>query len=148
MHHEWQRDGFTVSTERARLDLDTMHAFLNTSYWSKGIPRDVFERSIANAEPFGLYEGARQVGFARVVTDYATFGYLADVFVLEAWRGRGVSRFLMECVVAHPGLQGFRRWSLLTRDAHGLYARFGFTPLNAPDKWMEKWTPDAYGAGR
>ena len=110
----------------------------------RGIPRDVMERSIRNALPFGIYEGARLAGFARVVTDYATVAYVGDVFVLEPWRGRGLSRWLMECVLAHPELQGFRRWILLTRDAHGLYARAGFTPLASPERWMERWTPDAY----
>lgn len=148
MHHEWHRDGFTVSTDLARLDVDMIHAFLSTCYWAKGIPRAVCERSITNAEPFGVYEGTRQVGFARVVTDYATVGYLGDVFILEPWRGRGLSRFLMDSIMAHPELQGFRRWFLLTRDAHALYARHGFTALNAPDRWMERWVKDAYGVGR
>ena len=144
MHHEWQRDGFTVSTEMARLDMDTIYAFLSTCYWSKGIPRVICERSIINSEAFGVYEGERQVGFARVVTDYATVGYLGDVFILEPWRGRGLSRFLMDSIMAHPELQGFRRWCLLTRDAHGLYEKYGFGPLHAPDRWMEKWVKDIY----
>ena len=148
MPHEWHRDGFTISTDHARLDLDAVYDFLSTSYWARGIPRDVMERSIAHAVPFGIYEGATQVGFARVVTDRATVGYLGDVFVLKPWRGRGLSRWLMECVLAHPELQGFRRWFLLTRDAHGLYEKYGFTPLAAPDRWMEKHARDPYGVGR
>ncbi len=148
MHHEWQRDGYTVSTDLARLDIDMVYAFLSTCYWAQGIPRTVCERSIINAESFGVYEGPRQVGFARVVTDYATVGYLGDVFILEPWRGRGLSRFLMDCIMAHPELQGFRRWMLLTRDAHGLYAGYGFTELSAPERWMEKWVKDVYGVGR
>ena len=147
MPHEWHRDGFTISTDHARLDLDAVYDFLSTSYWARGIPRDVMERSIAHAVPFGIYEGATQVGFARVVTDRATVGYLGDVFVLKPWRGRGLSRWLMECVLAHPELQGFRRWFLLTRDAHGLYEKYGFTPLAAPDRWMEKHARDPYGVG-
>jgi len=147
MPHEWHRDSFTISTDHARLDLDAVYEFLSTSYWARGIPRDVMERSIAHAVPFGIYESATQVGFARVVTDRATVGYLGDVFVLEPWRGRGLSRWLMECVLAHPELQGFRRWFLLTRDAHELYAKYGFTPLAAPDRWMEKHTRDPYGTG-
>jgi GNAT superfamily N-acetyltransferase len=146
VHHEWKRDGFTLSTDHARLDLDMIHGYLSTCYWARGIPRDVCERSIRNALPFGVYEGARQVAFARVVTDLATVAYVGDVFVLEPWRGRGLSRWMCECILAHPELQGFRRWILLTRDAHGLYAKFGFTSLAAPDRWMEKWLPDAYGA--
>jgi len=148
MHREWQRDGFTISTDPSRLDLNGIHAYLSASYWARGIPRDVFERSVRHALCFGIYEGARQVGFARVVTDFATVAYVGDVFVLEPWRGRGLSRWLMETITSHPELQGFRRWILLTRDAHGLYEKFGFTPLGAPDRWMEKWAPDVYEAPR
>lgn len=148
MHREWQRDGFTISTDPTRLDLDGIYAYLRNSYWASGIPRDVFERSVRHALCFGIYEGARQVGFARVVTDFATVAYVGDVFVLEAWRGRGLSRWLMEVVMAHPELQGFRRWILLTRDAHGLYTKFGFTPLGDPSRWMEVWAPDVYKAPR
>ncbi len=144
---EWSRDGFTISTDPARLDLDAIHAFLVASYWARSIPRELMERSIANAIPFGVYEGARLVGFARVVTDRATVAYVGDVFVLEPWRGRGLSRWLMDCILAHPELQGLRRWLLATRDAHGLYARHGFTPLAAPERWMERHAPDAYAAG-
>jgi GNAT superfamily N-acetyltransferase len=148
MHREWQLDGFTISTDPARLDLDGVYAYLSASYWARGIPRDVFERSVKHALCFGIYEGARQVGFARVVTDFATMAYVGDVFVLEPWRGKGLSRWLMEVMSAHPELQGFRRWILLTRDAHGLYEKFGFTPLASPDRWMEKFTPDVYKAPR
>jgi len=147
MSSEWQRDGFTISTDPARLDLDGVYAWLAASYWARGIPRDVFERSVRHALCFGIYEGARQVGFARVVTDFATVAYVGDVFVLEPWRGRGLSRWLMEVISSHPDLQGFRRWILLTRDAHGLYRKFGFTPLASPDRWMEKHVPDAYAPG-
>lgn len=148
MAHEWQRDGFTISTDPARLDLDGTYAWLSDSYWARGIPRDVFDRSVRNALCFGIYEGSRQVGFARVVTDYATVAYVGDVFVLEAWRGKGLSRWLMEVMSEHPELQGFRRWILLTRDAHGLYEKFGFTPLRDATRWMERWAPDAYKAPR
>ena len=147
MHREWHRDGFTISTDPARLDLDMIHGFLSSCYWATGIPRDVVERSIANSLCFGVYEPARQVGFARVITDRATFGYLGDVFVLESHRGRGLSKWLMECVHAHPELQGFRRWVLLTRDAHGLYAQHGWTPIANPGRYMERWTPDVYRQG-
>ena len=147
MSSEWQRDGFTISTDPARLDLDGVYAWLAASYWARGIPRDVFERSVRHALCFGIYEGARQVGFTRVVTDFATVAYVGDVFVLEPWRGRGLSRWLMEVISSHPDLQGFRRWILLTRDAHGLYRKFGFTPLASPDRWMEKHVPDAYAPG-
>jgi GNAT superfamily N-acetyltransferase len=143
-HGEWQRDGFTISTDPARLDVDGIYDYLSNSYWARGIPRDVFERSLRHALCFGIYEGARQVGFARVVTDFATVAYVGDVYVLEPWRGRGLSRWLMEVMSAHPELQGFRRWILLTRDAHGLYEKFGFTLLADPKRWMEKWAPDVY----
>jgi len=148
MSHEWTRDDFTISTDPARLDLDAVHGYLSASYWARGIPRDVFERSVRHALCFGIYEGARQVGFARVVTDFATVAYVGDVYVLEPWRGRGLSRWLMDVMMSHPDLQGFRRWILLTRDAHGLYRKFGFTPLASPDRWMEKWAPDIYKAPR
>lgn len=145
----WHRGEFTVDTDRARVDLDVVHGFLTTCYWAQGIPRDVVERSIAGALPFGLYhdgDGA-QVGFARVISDFTTYAYVGDVFVLEAWRGRGLSTFLMECLVAHPDLQGLRRWVLATRDAHGLYRKFGFTEIAHPERWMHRWDPDVYRRG-
>jgi len=141
---EHTRGEYTISTDPGKLDLDVVHGYLTQSYWAQGIPRDVVRRSIAHSIPFGLYHGGHQVGFARWITDHATFAYLGDVFVLEAWRGRGLSRWLMEVMSAHPELQGFRRWILLTRDAHGLYEKFGFTPLADPKRWMEKWAPDVY----
>ena len=142
----WERDGFEVDTERTRVDLDVVHGFLAASYWARGIPRETLERSLDHSLCFGIYHGAQQAGFARVVTDRATVAYLGDVFVLEPWRGRGLSKWMMECIVAHPDLKGLRRWILLTRDAHGLYARFGFTPLHAPERWMERWDPEVYRA--
>jgi GNAT superfamily N-acetyltransferase len=138
MHIEWRRDdGYVISTDPARLDLDGMQRFLERSYWAGGIPRDLMERALANSLPFGIYDANGQVGFARVISDHATFGYLADVFVLPAHRGKGLSKWLMECVLAHPELQGFRRWVLVTRDAHGLYRHFGFHELEQPDRYME-----------
>jgi GNAT superfamily N-acetyltransferase len=143
---EWARGEYTLTTDPERVDVDALHAFLTRSYWAANIPRDVVERSVRHSLNFTLLHGSSQVGFTRVVTDYATFAYVGDVYVLEAHRGRGLSRWMMETVVAHPELQGFRRWSLLTRDAHGLYARIGFTPLAAPERWMERWAPNAYAA--
>lgn len=137
-------EAITIDTDKTRLDLDVVHGFLATSYWAKGIPRETVERSIEGSLCFGVYEGRRQVGFARVITDAATFAYLADVFILETHRGRGLSRRLMDAIVAHPSLQGLRRWLLATRDAHGLYARYGFKPLAAPDRMMELHNPGAY----
>jgi GNAT superfamily N-acetyltransferase len=134
----------TVDTDRSRFDLATIHAFLSASYWAKGLPMEVLERAVAGSLCFGLYDDDRQVGFARVVTDGATFAYLADVFVLESHRGRGLSKLLMDAVVAHPDLQRLRRWLLVTRDAHALYARYGFTPLATPDRHMERHDPTVY----
>lgn len=145
MIREWTRGAYRISTDPDRLDLEVIHTFLaQRSYWAEGIPRDVLERSIRGSLPFGVYDGGRQVGFARVITDRATYAYLADVFVLEAHRGRGLSKWLMDCVVSHPDLQGLRRWHLATRDAHGLYARFGFRPLADPSSLMEIRRPDVY----
>ena len=142
---EWTRGEFTVSTDRRRLDRDAIHRFLaDDSYWAREIPRDVVDRSIENSLCFGLYEGSRQVGFARVVTDFATFAYVGDVFVLESHRGRGLSKWLMEIVMGHPDLQGLRRWSLATRDAHGLYERFGFRTPAHPERLMEISDLDVY----
>lgn len=142
--HEWQRDGFTVSTDRARIDLGVVHGFLTACYWSEGISRETVQRAIDHSLVFGLHHGGEQIGFARVVSDFTSFAYLADVFVLEAWRGRGLARFLMECITAHPELQGLRRWVLLTRDAHELYRPFGFTEIAHPERWMHRWAPDAH----
>ena len=141
----WVRGGFRISTDPARLDLGVIHGFLSGSYWARGIPREVVERSIRGSLCFGVYEeGGPQVGFARVITDRATFAYLADVFVLESHRGRGLSKWLLERILAHPDLQGLRRFLLGTKDAHGLYARFGFAPPKDPSLWMEVFRPDVY----
>jgi GNAT superfamily N-acetyltransferase len=141
----WRRGEFTIDTDPARIDLEVVHAFLTTCYWAQGIPRDVVKRSIEGALCFGIYrEGGAQVGFARVITDYATFAYVGDVFVLEPFRGQGLSKWLMECMTGHPDLQGLRRWMLATRDAHGLYRQFGFTEVAHPERWMHRWDPDLY----
>jgi GNAT superfamily N-acetyltransferase len=144
---EWKRDSLTVSTDRARLDRAAIHEFLRGSYWAKGIPRELVDRSIDNSLCFGLYDGDRLVGFARVITDSATFAYLSDVFVLESHRGHGLGTWFMECVLSHPDLQNLRRWMLATADAHGLYRRVGFTALSKPDRIMERLLANAYGAG-
>ncbi len=143
-HIEHRRGEFLVSTDPVRLDIEFIHAFLSNSYWAAGIPREVVERSIANSLCFGVYEGDRQVGFARVITDYATFAYLADVFIIESHRGRGLSKFLMECIMNHPRLQNFRRFTLATLDAHGLYSKFGFEPPANPARFMEIFRPEVY----
>ena len=134
---EYRRGKFLISTDRKRLDLDIVHAFLTKCYWAKGIPREIVARSIENSLCFGVYEEDRQIGFARVISDFATYAYIGDVFVLESHRGRGIAKWLMECIMWHPSLQGLRRWSLVTQDAHGLYAHYGFTPLESPERHME-----------
>lgn len=133
-----------VDTDPDRLDLAVVHGFLTTSYWARGIPLAVVRESVRHSLCFGLYDGEQQVGFARVISDRATFAYLADVFVLESHRGRGLGRLLMTAVIDHPELQGLRRWMLATRDAHALYARFGFTPLAAPEIFMQRHDPEVY----
>ena len=133
-----------VDTDTARLDVDAIHGFLRESYWAAGISRSVVERSIEGSLCFGVYVDGAQAGFARIISDYATFAYLADVFVLDAFRGRGLSKRLMETIVNHSRLQGLRRWSLATLDAHGLYAQFGFTPLASPARHMERLDPTVY----
>jgi len=138
---------YEISTDPARLDIDAIHAFLTQSYWSPGIPRATVARAIANSLCFGVFWQGRQVGFARMVTDKTTFAYLCDVYVLEAQRGRGVSKQMMDHIMKHPDLQGLRRMMLATRDAHGLYAQFGFTPLSAPDRIMEVLKPNIYLSG-
>lgn len=166
---EFRRGGFLVSTDPARLDLDLIYDFLTNCYWAKGIPREVVARSIEHSLCFGIYDESRAkaplpakparngapqleespvrvplVGFARVISDFATIAYLGDVFVVESHRGRGLGKWMMECILAHPALQNLRRWILLTRDAHELYRQFGFTALKSPDRYMELHRPDVY----
>jgi GNAT superfamily N-acetyltransferase len=142
---EVRRNDFFLSTDRELLDLNVIHKFLTNCYWAKGIPRDVVARSIEHSLCFGIYHGSEgQVGFARVISDFATIAYLGDVFVLESHRGHGLSKWMMECIMEHPALQGLRRWILLTRDAHALYSQFGFTPLKSAEPYMELHRPEVY----
>jgi GNAT superfamily N-acetyltransferase len=127
-----------------RMDVDAIHAFLTTTYWAQGIPHDTVVRAVANSVCVGAFYGGAQVGFARMVSDRATFAYLADVYVLEAHRGNGLARRMVETLLEHPELQRLRRILLATRDAHGLYARLGFKPLAAPDRLMERHDPAVY----
>lgn len=136
-----------VSDDRARLDLDVIHGYLARSYWAPGIPRALVARSLEHSLAFGAYLDGRQIGFARVVTDRATFAWLADVFVLEEHRGKGVSKRMLECVLSHPELQGLRRFLLATRDAHTLYERYGFRPLAESSRFLEIAVKDAYRRG-
>lgn len=144
MQQEWQHGDYLISTDKAKLDIDVIHGFLTMAYWSIGIPRATVERALEHSLSFGVYRGAQQVGLARVITDYATFAYIADVFILEPFRGQGLSKWLMEVVAAHPDLQGLRRWILATRDAHELYQKTDFAPLHTPDRFMEKFDADIY----
>ena len=134
---EWRRGDLTVTTDPARLDLDAICAFLARSYWAPKRSREVIARSLQHSIGFGVFAGDRQVGLARVITDRATYAYVSDVFVDEARRGTGVGTFLMECIKAHPDLQGVERWSLATRDGHALYRKFGFQELRHPERQME-----------
>ncbi len=144
--------GYRISTELHELQLDVIHGFISQSYWASGIPAGTLEKAIQNSLCFGVYldtaeptgRGGEQIGFARLITDKATFAYLADVFILDAHRGKGVSKWLMEHIVRHPDLQGLRRMMLATRDAHGLYAQYGFEPISNPEVLMQVWRPDIY----
>ena len=145
------KDGFTISTEKEKLDIDLIHSFLNRTYWAEGISKEIIRRSIEGSLCFGVFENdkqavpaGRQVGFARMITDKATFAYLADVFIIEEYRGRGLSKWLMEIIMSQPDLQGLRRMILATKDAHGLYKQFGFSPLINVDRWMQILDPDVY----
>jgi GNAT superfamily N-acetyltransferase len=137
MKYELKKDGFELTTEPKRMQIETIHRFLQKSYWAPTRNQDVIERSIEGSLPFGIFVKGKQVAFARVVTDYATFAWICDVFVDEEYRGQGLSKWLMESMLKHPQLQGLRRWVLATKDAHSLYSKFGFTSLNKPERWME-----------
>ena len=139
---EWRRGEYLISTDPARLRVEVIHDYLsNYSYWATGRSIESVRRSIENSLAFGLYKGEEQVGFARVITDYATFAWLADVFVLEQFRGQGLGKWLVDVILKHPRLQGFRRWVLATKDAHELYRPFGFAELSRPERWMERPDP-------
>ena len=140
----WTREPFVISTDPKKIDLDVVHGFLVRSYWATGISRELVALSLENSLPFGIYQGPRQVGGARVITDCATFAYLDDVFVLEEFRGHGLGKWLMECVTSHPDLQGLRYFHLRTDDAHGLYAQYGFAGVLHPEWSMEIAPNDLY----
>jgi GNAT superfamily N-acetyltransferase len=141
---DFTKDRFYISTEKEKMDIDLIHSFLSRSYWAQGISKEIIRRSIEGALCFGVFENDKQVGFARMITDRATFAYLADVFIIEEYRGLGLSKWLIEVILLHPDLQGLRRMMLATRDAHELYKKFGFTPLNNVDRWMHIHHPDIY----
>lgn len=138
-------EGFRISTDYNDMDVDAIHVFLSRSYWAKGIPKATLRKSMRNSVCFGVFDSSgAQVGFARTITDSATFAYLADVYILEAHRGKGLSKWLISEVLAHPELQGLRRILLASLDARGLYEKFGFKALATPETFMEVWTPDVY----
>jgi GNAT superfamily N-acetyltransferase len=147
---ERRQGGFLVSDDPSLVDLDVVHGYLVRSYWATDIPRDMLARAVEHSLCFGIYEEAsgRQVGFARVITDRATYAYLADVFVLEEYRGRGLSKLMVATIMDHPDVQTVRTFTLATRDAHGLYAQFGFTPLEHPDRFMVRRNPRVFRDGR
>ncbi|MGB7923214.1 MAG: GNAT family N-acetyltransferase [Pyrinomonadaceae bacterium] len=143
MAQEWRRGEYLISTDQARLDIAAIHDYLsNSSYWAVGRSLETVRRSIEHSLAFGLYRDSRLVGFARVITDYATFAWLADVFVLDQFRGQGLGKWLVDVIIEHPELQGFRRWVLATKDAHELYRRVGFIELARPERWMERPDPN------
>ena len=141
---EWKQGEFIVTDRREDLDIETIHNFLRESYWAKEIPRPIVEKAVNNSLCFGLYHNSKQVGFGRAVSYHATFAYLADVFVVPAYRGRGLGKWLVSCIIAHPELQGLRRWMLATLDAHRLYEQNGFIALRKPEWFMEINDPDIY----
>jgi len=145
MHQEYHNGKFMASTDPGKLDIEAIHAFLSTeSYWAKGIPKEIMIRAIENSLCFGVYENSRQIGFARIITDHATYAYLCDVYIIETHRGKGLAKWLMSMIMVHPSIQGLRRITLVTRDAHGLYRQFGFTALNRPEGYMELVRRDIY----
>ncbi|HSP88725.1 MAG TPA: GNAT family N-acetyltransferase [Ignavibacteriaceae bacterium] len=140
---EQKYNDYVISNDRKKLNLQTIYNYISLeSYWGKGRSKEVIKRSIDNSLPFGIYYKNEMIGFARVVTDYATFAWIADVFILQEHRGKGLSKWLMEVMLAHPQLQGFRRWVLATKDAHELYRKYGFQSLKRADRWMERFDPD------
>jgi len=136
---ETQRDNFTISTDPSRLNVDAVTDMLSRAYWAQERTSEFIARYLQHSLTFGLYDESRQIGLARVVSDYTTFAWLCDVFIHEDYRGRGLGKWLMKTVHSHPDLQGLRRWMLATRDAHGLYSQFGWTPLDNPERWMMKF---------
>lgn len=141
---EMRRGRHWVTTDPEKLDMEVVYGYLSRAYWCEQIPRPTLERALRHSLCFSLFEGERQVGLVRCVTDYTTFAYLCDVFVLESHQGRGLGTWMMQCVMQHPDLQGLRRWHLTTRDAHALYRKYGFVPLSKPERHMEVFTPDIY----
>ncbi|MDQ1095617.1 MULTISPECIES: GNAT family N-acetyltransferase [Chryseobacterium] len=144
-HITLYKDQFCISTDKTRLDIDDIHGFLSTkAYWCLNIPKETVLAAIQNSLCFGVYLNEKQIGFARIISDFSTIAYLGDVYILEEYRGNGLSKWLMETIMNHPDLQGLRRWILLTGDAHGLYRQFGWTDIADPSKWMELHNKNVY----
>jgi|SRR5215469_13884319 GNAT superfamily N-acetyltransferase len=141
---EQKRGEYSVTSDRARVDFEAVYGYLSRAYWCEDIPRETLARALRNSLCFSLFEGDKQIGLVRVITDYTTFAYLCDVFVLESHQGKGLGTWMMQCVMQHPDLQGLRRWHLTTRDAHALYRKVGFVPLSKPERHMELHVPDMY----
>lgn len=139
---EFKKDNFIISDDDSKLNINAICDFLARAYWADKRPRDVIEKSITHSLNFGVYDGGKQIGFARVVTDRAVFAYLCDVFIHEDYRGHALGKWMIECILGHPELKGLKRWCLLTKDAHGLYKQFGFTELGDTTRWMEIFNPD------
>jgi N-acetylglutamate synthase-like GNAT family acetyltransferase len=138
------KDSYSITTDKNKMNIDFIHEFLNRSYWAEGISKEIVVRCIEGSLCFGVFDNEKQIGFARMVTDEATFAYLADVFIIEEYRQKGLSKWLMEVILSHPGLQGLRRMMLATRDAHKLYEQFGFTAVTNPERLMQIVKPDLY----
>ena len=144
-YRAFYKDGFCISTEQARLDINAIHHFLSTqAYWSLNIPFSKVEETVAHSLNFGLYYNKQQIGYARVISDFASIAYLGDAYVLPDFRGRGLSKWLMKTIMEYPELQGLRRWILSTADAHGLYKQFGWVPVAYPERWMEVHNREVY----
>ena len=141
---EWRKDEYLLSTDKSKIDVELVHRFLSHSYWAESIPLEIVQKSIDQSLCFGMYRNDKLIGFARVISDFATFAYLADVFILPGERGQGLSKWLIGTIMDHPQLQGLRRFTLATKDAHGLYAQFGFTPFDKPERWMQKHDAGVY----
>lgn len=141
---EWNKKEFLITTDKSRINVEILHQFLSGTYWAENIPVQTVRKSIENSLCFSVLHQNNFIGFARVISDFATFAYLADVFIIPEYRGQGLSSWLMEIIINHPDLQGLRRFTLATRDAHGLYLKFGFTLFDKPERWMQRHNPEVY----
>ena len=144
MHQEYRKGKYLISTDLSKLDLEMIYTFLSKSYWAEGIPKETVLRSIRYSLPFGIYHDRKQIGFARVISDFSTYAYISDVFLLESYRGKDISTWLLKCILQHPELQGLRRWNLYTSNAAGFYRKMGFSKLKFPERYLEMYDPNVY----